>query len=509
MSPRYSGFIVVLTFISLISGDFYASAQSVERLIKGAPAQLSPLKTPHGRPMMEDAALIVTDVLIDKTAENVVVAREQAMTEARRVAFQKLLEQNMTPSEFRSFRMPSDTVIATLVQDFEIKGEQLSTTRYVANFTVRFRDVVRRYVNVPYQPRVAATPAETFGRPSAATTDTKNPPAETSAADAPVWNDLPPGQIVPDAPVSETTTPASSVPRVAGTALILPYYENMAGKTVLWDDPNPWRSIWQKMPPRPNAGTAQLIVPLGDIADVAAGSADAVWSGDYKTVEKLRQQYGAAQVVVAVANKSGAYMTIDLYFYKDGKLQRRNALTPYVGERTEHEAWQQAMYEVVSYMQRPAPPEKAAVENISRQLTGSRPDTGTGVNTRPSLVTTSTPYGQPPYGQAAYGQPPYGQIASATTSQNTGGFSAGTEVEAMLAFDSFSVWMDVQRRLSSISPPVRVDIRSISSSNARFTLRYDGNVELLRSALAAQGIVMNAADTAGYGQPVYRLRVAQ
>lgn len=464
-----------------------------ERLIKGAPAQLTPLPTPGGV-QREDANLIVSDVMIDRTADNAVQAREQAMAEARREAFKRLAQKYMTPAAYASFRMPDDRTIATMVQDFEIKGEQLSSTRYVASFTVRFRDQVRNYINVPRDVREVSSPAVT-----------------------PTWRQVPGDQTVTagegtvviggeDEMAAGATTPsaaqtsasagaaapapaqAAAAPRVNVPVLLLPYYENMAGKTVLWEDPNPWRDVWQRMPGQGAGLNAQMLsriaIPLGDIADVSAGSVDAVWSGNYATVEKLRQNYGVAQVVLAVANKSGPQMSIDIYFYENGKLSRRSSLTPYVGEKSDAAAWQQAMYDVLGYLQRPAPSDGAAIENISRSVVN--PAQAPAVQNRPSLITT-------PYS-------PQAQVPAA---------SGGQEVEAMLSFSDFNTWMNVQRRFSSMSPPVRIDIRSLSRNSARFVMRYDGSVPVLQSALAAQGIAMSPSRevTTAYGTPVYDLRL--
>jgi len=484
-------------FVSLLTLlVFCVPASAQERLIKGAPAQLTPLKTP-GAPQREDANLIVSDVMIDRTADNAVQAREQAMTEARREAFKRLAQKYMTPAAYASFRMPDDRTIATMVQDFEIKGEQLSSTRYVASFTVRFREQVRNYINVPRDVREVSAPAVMPAWRQVPGDQPVSPGEGTVVIGG--EDEMAGGATVAPATGAlsvQPSTQAAAVPRVNAPVLLLPYYENMAGKTVLWEDVNPWRDVWQRMPGQGAGLSAQMlnkiVVPLGDIADVSAGSVDAVWSGNYATVEKLRQNYGVAQVVLAVANKSGPQMSIDIYFYENGKLNRRSSLTPYVGEKSDAAAWQQAMYDVLGYLQRPAPSESAAVENISRSIVN--PAQAPAAQNRPSLITT--PYNA--QAQAAAAPAPYVPAAS-----------GGQEVEAMLSFSDFNTWMNVQRRFSSMSPPVRIDIRSLSRNSARFVMRYDGSVPVLQSALAAQGIAMSPSRevTTAYGMPVYDLRL--
>lgn len=492
----FSGFFAIL----LVLMGFSTPAIALEKLIKGASPEVSPYgyqQRPQ-QPAMEDSMLSVSDVLVDKTAANAVVAREEAMVEARRLAFRMLAERHLSPSAYANLKMPDDVVIATLVQDFEIKSEQLSSTRYVANFTVRFRDAIRNYISIPVMPRPAyghgGGQADVQGQDPAGDRTTRPPQT---------------GRMM-QATLNE------------GSVLLLPYYESMAGETLLWEDPNPWRQMWQLSPPRQANSKHQVIVPLGDIGDVAAGPAEAVWRGDYTAIEKLRRQYGVAQVVLAVANKSGAYMTIDLHVYDGKALRRRNALTPYVGEKSEDEAWRQAMYEVISYLQRPQPGAENRVEDISRSVmrpqlnvpevntrsvtTYPAPDRsqvqGAGRSIyvdsyqppaphsgpRPSFVVKDAPYADQSGQQGA--SPDGGPDGNAPYAASMNRFGIATEVEAAFAFSSFNDWMAVQKRLSAAQPPVRMDIRAISHNSARFVLRYNGNVDMLRQTLAGQGIGM-------------------
>lgn len=498
---------------ALIIMSFSGVADAQERLIKGAPAALTTLPTP-GTTQREDANLVITDVMVDKTADNAMAAREQAMTEARRAAFQKLAERHLTPAAYATFRMPDDRTIATLVQDFEIKGEQVSAKRYVAKFTVRFSERVRNYINVPAAPRDVAVAQPSWRQLTADQTNVPTDGAIVVGGEA-LPDTAPAGTLPASGTAAGVNSPAAATaPRVAAPILLLPYYENIAGKTILWEDPNPWRDVWQRMPAQAGGVSQQLlnkiVVPLGDISDISAGNAEAVWSGDYKVLEKLRGNYGVSEVVLAVANKSGPQMTVDLYFYAGGALKRRNALTPYAGEKTEYEAWQQAMYDVLNYLQRPAQGNNAA-ETISRSLTQPA-GTPPAAQARPSLITT---------GGAAYASgannpsvTAYDQNAaySPSTAYNPVAAAAGAQdVEGLLSFSDFNAWLNVQKRFSSMSPPVRIDLRSLSRNTARFTMRYSGNAETLQTALAAQGIAMTPSRevTTSSGAPVYDLRVLQ
>ncbi len=457
-------------------------AVALEKLIKGAPASVGTLKTPTITP---DGPLTVIDVIVDKTAANAVLARDQAMAEAQRLAFQKLAERNLTPDEYKSFKAPDVKTIAALVQDFEIKGEQLSSTRYVANFTVRFRDAVRQFVHVdmpaPEMATMEALQGTDAGEELAGEDAAENKPAPDIVAVGP-----------------------------AKKYLILPYIETMSGKLLLWEDPNPWRQAWQQQMPPDATNGSSYVVPMGDIPDVSAGSTDAVWSGDYRAVEKLRQNYHVDEVVLAVANKSGAYMTIDMYFFRNGGLLKREVLQPYVGERPPADAFAFARGEVMKYLQNPASFKgKRTVENISRELTGTKtaaadvvaiPAAGVPVTTvvTSTTTTTATP-----------------AISAPVTSMPARG--GKTEVEAMMSFASPATWMDLQKRVATLSPPVRLDIRSLNKGGAQFVMRYEGDINSLRSALATRGIALNQPSVeidrsvVGGGQsgmkPVYGLQL--
>jgi hypothetical protein len=222
----------------------------------------------------------------------------------------------------------------------------------------------------------------------------------------------------------------------------------------LWEDPNPWRVAWQKDAHLVSGGGIHFVVPIGDINDIAAGDTGAVWSGNYKAVEKLSQTYGTSQAVLSVAAKSGSYMTIDMYFFRNGRLTKREVLQPFVGGKSDDAALNIAMREVVQFLQKTPAIENASTDpaaDISRSLVGETK----------TIVTTVAP-------------------------------PAGSELEASARFDSPATWMDMQRRLSSLSPTLKVDIRAISSNGAQFTMRYDGDVQTLRGALLEKGIMMEA-----------------
>jgi hypothetical protein len=438
-------------------------AFAIEKLVRGASPAVG-MQPAQAMPQAE-GPLTVMQVQVDKTSDNAVLARDEAIAEARRIAFQKLAERNMTPEEFQSFKMPDAKTIAALVQDFEIAGEQLSANRYVATFTVRFRERVRNYVNVDMTK--LPPDVEMANNMAAAQSAAVEPEVPADAVDEVAAED----SAIAATTVTTTTTTTDATPQKPRKMVVLPYFEGIDGKTVLWEENNPWRDMWQKDAPKAPVGGNQFFVPLGDISDVAAGPAAAVWSGDYRAVEKLRVNYAADDVVLAVANRSGPYLTLDMYFFRDGKLQGREVLQPYVGDIDQQAALKKGMDEVIRFMQRPVSANKIAredtVQDISRTLVSARDL----VVAQDAAVAQAAPQQQP---------------AAAPV---TGG---ATSVDASLSFTQFATWMDFQKRVAGLSPPVGVDIRSLSKNNAQFTLRYSAGVAALQSALAARGVMLQA-----------------
>lgn len=134
----------------------------------------------------------VRDVPVDVTAETAAQAREQALAEGERQAFDLLLRR-LTLAMDRD-RLPTldNTGMAALVKDFSVVEEKTSDVRYLAKLDFRFkREGVRNLLmdrGLPF--------AETASKPM----------------------------------------------------VVLPVQESAAG-LFLWDEPNPWRGAWRRLPP--------------------------------------------------------------------------------------------------------------------------------------------------------------------------------------------------------------------------------------------------------------------
>lgn len=246
--------------------------------------------------------LTVSDIKIDKTDKNAVAAREKALVEAKRKALLELVKRMLDPADAAKYKLPDDQTISTLVMDFEVKNEKLSTNRYMADFTVSFNENTVEFIK---------------GAENAFDTTTTNQSTETSN--------------YAYSPTAETTAASESysTPVQDKRILVLPYYKTVYGKNILWEDPNPWRSSWQEISGKKLATNVSVTSPLGDIEDVSLGSSSDIWQGEPKTIKKLKDKYSATEVMIVLASRTETGLKVDVYNYRKDNFNLDKSLTEY------------------------------------------------------------------------------------------------------------------------------------------------------------------------------------
>ena len=83
--------------------------------------------------------------------------------------------------------------------------------------------------------------------------------------------------------------------------IILPVYQ-MGGEAILWEDGNPWREAWRRLEIKNEL--VNLIIPIGQLADVMAITPEQALRGDREPLRKFALSYGAEETLVAVAKMS-------------------------------------------------------------------------------------------------------------------------------------------------------------------------------------------------------------
>jgi hypothetical protein len=184
----------------------------------------------------------VRDVPVDVTAKSAADARDQAVLQGQRKAWDMLVGRLVSSEDAARLAAPSDAQLTDMVKSFEVEEEHVSDVRYIGKLAFSFRE-------------------------------------------GPVRDLLGGGQVH----YAET---------VSKPVLVVPVL-TADGKSVLWRDDNGWLAAWSN---RPTAGDlVPLVVPLGDAQDLAAIDAQQALAGDTSRLLPLAQHYKAPDALVAEA----------------------------------------------------------------------------------------------------------------------------------------------------------------------------------------------------------------
>ncbi|MEO5336779.1 MAG: DUF2066 domain-containing protein [Magnetospirillum sp. WYHS-4] len=181
----------------------------------------------------------VKDVRVDETADTAAKAREKAHAAAETLAFTKLIHRLVLAEDHAKIPPPSRAELAALVSDFGVTEEKASSVRYIGRLVFRFKtEAVRKLLRDK-----GVGFAETESKP----------------------------------------------------LVVVPLFQGQ-GPLTLWEAPNPWKAAWQAMPS--HDGLVPLVVPLGDLADVATVSVERANKGEAQALMTLAQRYEAAGALV-------------------------------------------------------------------------------------------------------------------------------------------------------------------------------------------------------------------
>jgi hypothetical protein len=212
------------------------------------------LLIPSGARAQMAETFTVHNVQADVRADNISVARDRALLEGQRTAYQALLQRLTAPADWPRLPTISDDDLQNIVLDVGIDQEKHSAVRYLATLSVRFKpDAVRRLLrsaNIPY--------AEWRGRP----------------------------------------------------VVVLPVYQTDNG-AVLGENPNPWRDAWKSGAAQ---GVVPLVVPNADQLEGVVTGAQAA-AGGPDLLAAVSQRFNTQDVVIAMAaaqRAEGGKVTLDV-----------------------------------------------------------------------------------------------------------------------------------------------------------------------------------------------------
>ncbi|MEQ8194391.1 MAG: DUF2066 domain-containing protein [Rhodospirillales bacterium] len=333
-------------------------------------------------------------VPIDVTAQSAAEAKTEALAGGERRAFTRLLER-LTLLQDRD-RLPQlgPQGIATFVKDISVADEKTSGVRYLAKLTVRFkRREIRKLLidlNIPF--------AETPSKP----------------------------------------------------ALVLPVYQ-AAGALMLFDDPNPWREAWAGLPERGNL--VPLILPQGDLSDIAAIGAEQAVQGDTQRLEAIAARYKAGDVLVAFAR-----LSLDI---KTSRPRTEAELIRYGGT--------------------------GRVMRLTSALTAEPGETPQGLLNRTAEL------------QAR-------QIEDQWKRDNLLQFDQSGVVAVTVPIETLKSWIGIRRSLAGVSVLRQIDLVMLSREEVRANLIYLGELEQLILALEQADLRLSKE---GDGWILRPLRAAQ
>jgi Uncharacterized protein conserved in bacteria (DUF2066) len=204
----------------------------------------------------------VSGIPVDATAADAVAAREQALRQGQIEGLRRLLRRLVPAGQ--AGRLPSvgPGQIERYVQNFEIADERVASNQYLAQLTVR------------YEPEAVRELLQAAGLPYAET--------------------------------------------VSAPLVVLPVYRTADGPK-LWAEDNPWWQAWaDHMDPD---RLLHLVLPLGDLQDMATVTADQAMAGDTGALAMLAARYGADDTMLVIAtpgDAQGATPRLELEMRRSG-----------------------------------------------------------------------------------------------------------------------------------------------------------------------------------------------
>ena len=393
--------------------------------------------------MAQQGGLAVKGVTVDVTADSALSARNKAFAEARRKAYEQLAAQYMPEGTLGSLAVPSDQVLSSMVRDFEIVTEKMTSHRYVGTIDVRFNPAVRN----SFQTQSAAT-SYTSDTVMTGTTVTAVTPGTVSRApiitgsgnggDDYVYSPSR-GNIIASSAMN-TPVVTQQMPR---PTLVLPWY-GTRGRQTLWGQNNPWRTAWENSDGLSHDKMMPVLLPVGDTEDMRDyAPSQALSQGN---VDSLKKRYRATDAVLAIAEPAeGGALIVSLY--------RMDGTAPVAIGRFGVDAGSGA------------DTLKSAVDRALMTMRG--------------MPQSSTPITPVSVGAEA---PQSGVIQPIQTTPNAMYFVA------LARFNGLPQWVAMRNALNATPGVQGVDVQSISPSQAQVQFAFNGDNGSLSALLAQKGL---------------------
>ncbi len=331
------------------------------------------------------AVYVVSAVPVDVTAATAAEARETAIAEGHRAAFDTLMTRLVLADDLPRLPPLGAAGITQLVQDFSVANERTSAVRYLADLTFRFKP--RAVRNLFRDDGVRFT--ETRARP----------------------------------------------------LLVVPLFQDET-VVLLWEEENPWYLVWAVR--LFDEELAPLIVPLGDLGDVASLNIDRALALDAEALGNLARRYGSEEALLVQANLTGdpeaGSATLDVAAVR-------------VGQSVE------LVHGARILQQAPGPRADLLAEGVSVLVAG---------------------------------------LQDAWKAENHVSFDRQQLLTAVVPISGLGDWLEVKRRLDDIAAILELDLIYLSREFARADITYIGDEERLIRALAQSDLSLAPSALAGW-----------
>lgn len=314
---------------------------------------------------------------VDATAANAVAARAEAIERGQREGLTIVMERLTAQPDGAGLPDPAGIDLDRVVRSYDVAEEQVASNRYVAK------------INVTYNP------------------------AEVR-------------RILAGTGLAFIQKPPQPV-------LVVPATRSASGRVSLWSDDDPWRAAW--LGRSSMAGLLDVVLPLGDVEDIATFPPQALESGDTAALAALAQRYEASAAYVAAALIPSAGIA-------DGAPVRVDVLGPGLGEPLQSE--------IV-----PA---------------------GPGVTEAESLV---------PVVAAAVNE-----LEAAWKTQNLAASGRVSKLSVEVPLADLRGWVQIRRELETLPLVRSLRIDSLDRAQANVTIDYSGELQQFESAVARLGLML-------------------
>ena len=336
----------------------------------------------HVAPVRAADMFRIQGIPVDAWAESGVAARDLAIAGGQREGLVQLMRRLSSPTAHDHLPDVSGLSIERYVNSFEIAEEKVGPNRYIGVINVSYiADQVRGLLSsagVPY--------------------------------------------------VTRRSDPILVVPLTVA-----------AGQPEAWLEASPWRAAWYEG--IDEATTIVVVLPLGDLADIAAAPPSVIASGDPAALEAMGVRYGAITVIVATATAMDPGLT-----------------GPVNVELRRADDWAQPIFQTVVDVPVGSDPMPALESVVGEAILAIEDDWKRRTAEQAAQVST---------------------------------------VEVTVPLADLAGWVQIRRDLSAL-PEVRwLSVDSFTQSRARVTIGHLGDLERLTAAVGRVGLSL-AEETDGW-----------